>query len=139
MASEVPIGGDDDGDRFADEAHLVDRDRAVLRRRKRRPDRHRSEKLRQLRAGEDGFDAVHRRGGARVDRDDSAVRDVGALEREELHAGDLDVVDVSTEALDQARILTALDALADELGKDWRRHGYLPAFVAAYCTALTMC
>ena len=49
---------------------------------------------------------------------DAAVRDVAALEREVLHADDLDVVDVGAAALDQARVLAALDALADELRQD---------------------
>ena len=53
--------------------------------------------------------------GADVDRRDAAVRDVAALERQVLHAGDLDVVDVGAQALDQARVFAALDALTDEL------------------------
>ena len=60
---------------------------------------------------------------------DAAVRDVAALERHVLHAGDLDVVDVGGAALDQPRILAALDALADELGQDRviGGHGLPPA------------
>jgi hypothetical protein len=41
------------------------------------------------------------------------VRDVAALERHVAHAGELDVVDVGAAALDEARILAALDALAN--------------------------
>jgi hypothetical protein len=44
------------------------------------------------------------------------VRDVAALERHVQHAGDLHVVDKRAAALNQARILTALDALPDEFG-----------------------
>ena len=76
--------------------------------------------------------------GAGVDRADAAVRDVAALERQVLHAGDLDVVDVGAAALDQARVFAALDALADELRQNGRRgHGYL--LLAACWMALTMC
>ena len=73
------------------------------------------EQLGDLLAGEHGFDAVHRLGGAGVDRRDAAVRDVAALEREVLHAGDLDVVHVGGAALNQARVFAPLDARADEL------------------------
>ena len=61
---------------------------------------------------------------------DRAVRDVAALERQVQHAGDLEVVDVGAAALDQPRILAALDALADQFGKNGScgRHGYLTAF-----------
>ena len=81
-------------------------------------------------AGVDRFDAVHLLGGAGVDRRDRAVRDVAALERQVLHAGDLEVVDVGAAALDQARVLAALDALADQLRQNGSRsrHGYLAAF-----------
>ena len=56
--------------------------------------------------------------------------------------GDLEVVDIGGAALDQTRILAALDALADELRQhlwqDWSDgHNYL--FFAACWMALTMC
>ena len=57
IASDVAIGRDHDRDRLAAVADRVDRDRAVIRRRERRPDRHRRQELGDLRAGEDGFDA----------------------------------------------------------------------------------
>ena len=41
VAREVAIGGDDDGDRLAAVADRVDGDRAMIRRRERRADRHR--------------------------------------------------------------------------------------------------
>ena len=98
----------------------------MRRRRERRADRHRREDLGDLGAGEDRLDAVHRLRGAGVDRADAAVRHVAALERQVLHAGDLDVVDVGAAALDEARILAALDALAHELRQHWRRgHAHL--------------
>jgi hypothetical protein len=71
-----------------------------------------------------------------IDRD-AAVRDVAALEGQVLHADDLHVVDVGAEALDEARILAPLDALADQLRQYRGRHDYL--LPAACCTALTMC
>ena len=53
------------------------------------------------------------------------MRDVAALERQVLHPGDLDVVDVRAAALDQARVFATPDAFADELGEDGSaRHGY---------------
>ena len=57
---------------------------------------------------------------------DAAVRDVAALEGQVQHAGELDVVDVGAAPLDQARVLAALDALADQLRQNGSRgHGYL--------------
>ena len=111
----VAVAGHDNRDRIADEADGVHRHRVVFGRRERRTDRHRCEKLGDLRPGEDRLHPFQRLGGAGVDGPDPAVRDVAALEREVLHAGDLHVVDVGAAALDQARVLAALDALADEL------------------------
>ena len=54
------------------------------------------------------------------------MRDVAALEREVLHADELDVVDVGAAALDEARVLAALDALADELRQNGRCGHGLP-------------
>ena len=48
------------------------------------------------------------------------MRDVAALERQVLHADERDVVDVGAAALNEARILAPLDALADELRQDGR-------------------
>ena len=115
VASDVAIAGDDDGNRLAAVADRVDGDRAMLRRRERRADRHRRQEFGDLRAGEDGFDALHRLRGAGVDRADASVRDVAALERQVLHADERDIVDIGAAALNEARILAALDALADEL------------------------
>ena len=67
------------------------------------------------------------------------MRDVAALEREVLHAGDLDVVDVRAASLDQARILAALDALPTSFGSTGDvAMAYLFAFAACWM-ALTMC
>jgi hypothetical protein len=137
VTSEVAIRGDDDGDGFAGEAHDFGRDGAMLRRRERRADRHRSKKLRELLAGKHGFDAVHGFRGADVDRCDASVRDVAALERQVLHPDDLHVVNVGAQTLNEARVFAALDALTDQLRQYGSRHDYL--LPAAYCTALTMC
>ena len=105
----------------------------MRRRRERRADRHRREHLRDVGAGVDGFDAIHLLGGAGIDRGDLAVRDVAALEREVQHAGHLEIIDVGAEALDQARVLAALDALADQFRKNrcGGGHGYLACLSAA--------
>ena len=108
------------------------------RRREGRADRHRPEDLGDLGAGEDRLDAVHGLRGARVDGANAAVGHVAALERQMLHAGNLDVVHVRGPALNQARVLAPLDALAHELRQHWRRgHGHL--LFAACWMALTMC
>ena len=137
VAGEVAIGGDDDRDRLASEANDVSGDGVMRWRRERRADRHRRQELGNLFAGEHGFDAVHRLRGADVDRRDASVGDVAALERQVLHAGDLDVVDILAQALNQTRVFAPLDALANELRQHGSRHDYL--LLAAYCTALTMC
>jgi hypothetical protein len=137
VACEVPIRRHDHGNRLAGKADDVGGDRMMDRRGEGRADRHRREELGDLLAGIHRLDALHRLRRARVDRDDAAVRDVAALERQVLHAGDLDVVDVGAQALNQARVLAPLDALAHELRQNRSGHGYL--LLAAYCTALTMC
>src|SRR6185503_2436894 len=96
----------------------------MIRRRERRPDRHRREELRDLRAGEHRLHSVDRLGGTGVDRGNPGMREVAALEREMLHTDERDVVDVSATALNQPRILAPLDPLADEFGQyRSRRHG----------------
>ena len=128
VAGDVAIGGHHHRHRLAGVTHHVDRHGAVIGRGERRADRHRREQRRDLRAGEHRFDALHRLGGAGVDGRDAAMGDVAALERQMTHAGDLDVVDVGAAALDEARILAALDALADELRQDGcGGHGLPPA------------
>ena len=121
---DVAIARHDDGDRLAAVADRVHGDRAMVGRRERRADRHGRQELRDLRAGEDRFDAFHRLRGTRVDGADTAVRDVAALERQVLHADERDVVDVGAAALNETRILAPLDALAHELRQHGsRRHG----------------
>ena len=115
VARDVAIGGDDDGNGFAAVANGVHGDRAMVRRRKRRADRHRRQEFGDLGAGEHRFDAFHRLGGAGIDRADASVRDVASLERQMLHADEGDVVDVGAAASNQARILAPLDACANEL------------------------
>ena len=121
IAGHVPIGGDDDSDWLAGESDDVGRDGPMVRRRERRPDRHRREELRDLRASEDSLDAVHRLRSTDVDRRDAAMRDIAALECEVLHAGDLEVVDVGAASLDQTRVFATLDALADQFREDGSR------------------
>ena len=87
-------------------------------------------------ASEHGLDAVHGLRGAHVDRDDASMGDVATLESQVLHPDDLHVVDVGAQALNQARVLAPLDALADQLWQHGSGHDYL--LLAAYCTALTM-
>ena len=111
----------------------------MVRRRERRADRHRRQEFGDLRAGEDGFDAVHRLRGARVDGADAAVRHVAALERQVLHADERDVVDVGGAALNEARILAPLDALAHELRQHGRRRAWLTSCSRRAWMALTMC
>ena len=134
----VAVAGDHDRHRFPGVADHVGGHGPMRRRGEWRADRHWPEHLGDLGAGEHRLDAVHRQGGGDVDRADAAVRDVAALERQVLHADDLDVVDVGAAPLDEARIFAALDALADELRQDGSRgHGYL--LPAACWMALTMC
>ena len=118
VARHVAVAGHHHRDRIAGKADGVDRHRAVLGRREWRPDRHRRQELGDVR--EDRLHPVHRFGGADIDGPDPAVRDIAALEREVLHAGDLYVVAVGTASLDQAWVLATLDALADELRQDGR-------------------
>ena len=118
VTGDIAIGGHHHRHRLAGVTHDVDGHGAVIGRGEGRADRHRREQLGDLRAGEDRLDTLHRLGGAGVDRRDAAVGDVAALEGQVLHAGDLQVVDVGASTLDEARILAALDALADELGQD---------------------
>ena len=142
VARRIAVARHDDGHRLARVSDDVGRDGAMRRRGKGRADRHRLEQLRDLRAGEHRLDAVHRLGGAGIDRADAAVRDVAALERQVLHAGDLEVVDIGGAPLDQARILAALHALADELRQDGSECHGLPLArggFAACWMALTMC
>ena len=82
-------------------------------------------------------------------RTDLRVRIGTAQERGVVHAGKLQIVDVVADPLDQPRVFLALERLADES----RGHGDLPnrgiapmlqrlralIFLAAYCTASTMC
>jgi hypothetical protein len=96
------------------------------------------QEFRDVRAGVDRLDAFHGRGGRRVDRGDLAVRHIAALEGDVTHADDLDVVDVGALSLNETRILAALHARADELGKNGRRHHFLPAPAAA-APALAAC
>ena len=89
VAGDVAIRGDDDGDRLACVAHHVDGDRAVRRAREtacRSASAPRNSAI--LAPVKTASTPSIACGGAGVDRHDAAVRDVAALERQVLHAGD---------------------------------------------------
>ena len=125
VARGVAIAGDDHRHRLADVAHGIDRDRAMVGRWKRRADRHRTDELGNLRAGEHRLDTRHALGGADVDRANPAVGDVAPREGRMQHADDLQVVDIGAQTLNQTRILAPLDALPDQLWK-YRSCGHDP-------------
>src|SRR5207253_3839687 len=82
-----------------------------------------------------------------IHRADIRVRIRTAQKRGVMHAGKVEIIDIMAEPLDQPRVLLALEGLADKSGS----HGVLPElaaifsglraliFLAAYCTASTMC
>ena len=151
VSRDVAIARHDDRNRLAAEPNDVDRHRAMFGRGERRADWHRRKHFRDVGAGVNRFDPVHRRGGLGVDLSDLAVRDIAALEGDVLHADQRDIVHVGRAPLDQAGIFAALDALSDEFRQHRRgRHGYLvfnpgaPSprsadFFDACWIALTMC
>ena len=90
-------------------------------------------------AGEDGDDARGLRGLRRVDALDPRVREGRAQDRDVRHPGQLEVVEVLRRAGDQARVLDALDGLADEPGGCLDgRHAVTSTTFAASWTAWTM-
>src|SRR5262249_52237058 len=96
---------------------------SMLRRRKWRGDRHRSDERGQIGTRVDRLDSIHRLGRAGVDRRDAAMCDITSLECQMLHAGDFDVVDVGGAPLDETGVLTSFYPLAYELWQH-RRHGH---------------
>src|SRR5207244_13009822 len=82
-----------------------------------------------------------------IHRTDIRVRIGTAQEGGVKHAGEVKIIDIVAEPLDQPRVFLALERLADES----RGHGVLPEladifsglrafiFLAAYCTASMMC
>ena len=117
VARRVAVARHDHRHRVADEAHRVHGHRAMLGRGERGPDGHGVEEFGDLRPREDRLDAVHRGGGAGVDRPDAPVRDVAALEREVAQAVDLHVVDIGAAPPHEPRVFAPFDALADQLGQ----------------------
>ena len=133
VAREVAVGGDDDGHGLAHVAHLVGGDGVVVGSGEGGADGHGAEVFGQLRARDHEFDALHGRRLARIDGADDAVGDVAALEGEVQHARQLDVIDVDGLPLDEARVLAALHALADELGENGCVRAGHGAILSAAC------
>ena len=116
VAGELARLGDDRGDGLAEVAHLADRERVV-------PDlaagvggdlEERVGEDRDLVARQRAVDPRQRERGADVDRADARVRVRRAHEMQVAHPVPLDVVEEDALALDQAPVLLARDALADE-------------------------
>ena len=91
-------------------------------------------------ARDHGHDARQRRRRGGVDGGDPGVREGGAQQLEVEHAGQRHVVDVVAAAADEARVLLALDGVADpaDLGRGLHRYSSPRRAAAACCTALTM-
>ena len=87
---------------------------------------HRPDELGDLRTGEHSLNTGHDLGRAGIERSNTSMRHVAAFKRHVLHVNNLYIVDVGTEALDQPRVFTSLDALPDQFRKYWRRSHDLP-------------
>ncbi len=131
VLGDVAVLGDHGRDGLAVVAHLLDRDH-VLDDRAGAERRQRRRVLGDVLAGDDANDAGQRLGRRRVDRDDLRVRVRAAHDRRVRHAGQLDVVEVAALAAQEARVLDAVDALAEPAararlrrrrcrGRPWRR------------------
>ena len=119
VTGEIAVAGHHHRNRLSDIPDDVGCNRPVIRRGERGPDRHRVDKLGDLDTGEHRLHPGHRLGLARINRQDTGVREVAPFERHVLHADDLDVVDIGAEALNETRVFTSFDALTDQL----RKHG----------------
>ncbi len=75
----------------------------------------RLDEARQILGGEHRHDARRRPRGRAIDRPDAGVRMIAAPERDVQHARHLPVVDEAAEPGEEARVLGALDARADDL------------------------
>src|ERR1017187_3499704 len=106
VGGDVAIGGDGDGDRMSDEVDAIRRQDGVWRDAQAGQRRATGDgaDARDIRAGEYGHDAGERERRFRVDGLDAGV----------MHAGQLDVIDIGGGAGDEAGILFAADALADQ-------------------------
>ena len=114
VLGDVAVLGDHRRHRFADVAHPVDRE-AVLHHRRARELRRRAGHLLRFRAGEHEVHAGERLRLRGVDTLDAGVRPVAAQDRCVRHARERDVVDVLAVAGQEARVLDALEVLADVL------------------------
>jgi hypothetical protein len=98
-------------------AHLLDRDH-VLDDRPGAEGRQGVRTLGDVLAGHDGDHAGQRLGGLGTDGEDLGVRVRAAQDRGVCHALQLDVVDVAPLAAQEARVLDAVDALAEPAPRD---------------------
>ena len=117
VLGDVPVLGDNDRDRIADEAHGVRRQDRSGRPDDATADRRVERRVlegREVLVREHGMDAGQRTGRGEVERDDPTVRDVAAHERRFQHARQRDVIDVATAPGEQAGVLLACHRLADE-------------------------
>ena len=109
----VAVGGDHDGDRFADVTHAIDGDRPALDRGLDADRETRGERL-DFGAGEHGKYAVRRQRRRAIDRLDFGVRmrraQNGGFERAGAHA---QIVDIAAAAGEQRRVLDPRDRAAD--------------------------
>ena len=118
VGGDVAVGGDDDGDGMADEVDAVHArgcGGCGLRRPGRSDAADDAADVVDVFAGEDGDDAGERGGFRDIDGPDVGRAVRAADDDGVVHAGHLDVFDVSGGAGDEARIFAAADALADEL------------------------
>ena len=115
VARDVAIGGNDHGNRMADEVHAIDRQDIVMRNTQAGQGsaaRHGADFFGVF-SGEDRSDARELERWFDVDRFDFGRAMRTAHDAGVVHAGHLDVVDVGGGAGDEARILAAADALAN--------------------------
>ena len=114
VLGDVAAIGDDQRHRLADMAHLAERDAALLDRRVGKA-RQRPGLARRLLAGDHRGDAGQRRGRALVDRLDAGVRMRAAQHRGVRHVRQRDVVDKAAASDEEARVLLAQHARADDI------------------------
>jgi hypothetical protein len=128
--------GDDAGDLLTLVAHLVGDEHGL---RVARQGRHpRKVVLRHQLAGDDGDDARQRGRRRRVDRRQASVGVRAPQDLHVEHPRQADVVEVLAPALDEARVLLALDGVTDAADLVRRGHHASLMVVAAAWTALTM-
>src|SRR5439155_14267417 len=116
IASQLATRRDDGGERLADVAHAANRERVVLdaRARRHRQLEERVGQNRNLVSGQGAVDAAHLERLGQIDRLDLRVRVRRAHEVDISHTVPLDVVEEDALPLDEALVLLARDARADE-------------------------